>query len=96
MTLGSGIVIRLLTFVLMLGAAFSAQAEDCSDYPGGVIDGLAGTPAPAQLPDGTHPHDVPPTRAAKRLVADVDIGGVRDDARRWQRFCGWHVGWLWR
>ena len=46
---GSRISILLLTFVLLLGAAFSAQAQDCSDYPGGVIDGFAGTPAPAQL-----------------------------------------------
>ncbi len=39
----------LLTFVLLLGTAFSAQAEDCSDYPGGVLDGFAGTIAPSQL-----------------------------------------------
>ena len=45
----SRISILLLTFVLLLGAAFPAQAQDCSDYPGGVIDGFAGTPAPSQL-----------------------------------------------
>jgi uncharacterized repeat protein (TIGR01451 family) len=41
--------ILLLTFVLLLGTAFSAQAQDCSDYPGGVIDGFAGDLAPPQL-----------------------------------------------
>lgn len=46
---GSWFAIRLLAFVLSLGAAFSAQAENCSDYPGGVLDGFAGTPAPTQL-----------------------------------------------
>jgi hypothetical protein len=46
---GSRLGILLPTFVLLLGATFSAQAEDCSDYPGGVIDGSTGTPAPAQL-----------------------------------------------
>jgi uncharacterized repeat protein (TIGR01451 family) len=35
--------------VLLLGAAPSAQAADCSDYPGGIIDGFAGTIAPSQL-----------------------------------------------
>ncbi len=39
----------LLTVVLLLGTASSAQAEDCSDYPGGVLDGFAGTIAPSQL-----------------------------------------------
>jgi uncharacterized repeat protein (TIGR01451 family)/fimbrial isopeptide formation D2 family protein len=43
--------IQLLAFVLLLGAAFGAQAQsvDCSDY-GGVLDGsVAGAPNPSQL-----------------------------------------------
>jgi uncharacterized repeat protein (TIGR01451 family) len=40
---------RLFAFALLLCAAFSAQAQDCSDYPGGVIDGFAGDIAPSQL-----------------------------------------------
>ena len=39
----------LLAFLLLLGAAFGAHAEDCSQYPGGIIDGATGTPAPSQL-----------------------------------------------
>ena len=39
----------LLACVLLLGASFAARAENCSDYPGGIIDGFAGTPAPSQL-----------------------------------------------
>jgi hypothetical protein len=47
---GSRILIQLLAFVLLLlGAAFTAQAENCSDYPGGILDGFAGTIAPSQL-----------------------------------------------
>ena len=46
---GSRIGFLLLSLVLLLGASFPAQAEDCSDYPGGVIDGFAGNPAPSQL-----------------------------------------------
>ena len=46
---GGWIRIQLLTLVLLLGAAFSARAENCSDYPGGVLDGYAGTVAPSQL-----------------------------------------------
>jgi large repetitive protein len=46
---GSGIAIRLLAGLLLLCAAFTVRAENCSDYPGGVLDGYAGTPAPAQL-----------------------------------------------
>ncbi len=34
---------------MLLCAAAAAQAENCSDYPGGVLDGFAGTPAPSQL-----------------------------------------------
>ena len=39
----------LLALVLLFGAAVGARAEDCSDYPGGILDGYAGTPAPSQL-----------------------------------------------
>jgi len=39
----------VLFAVSSLGAASSAQAADCSDYPGGVLDGFAGTIAPSQL-----------------------------------------------
>jgi len=46
---GGGIGILLLTCVLLLCVASSAQAQDCSDYPNGVIDGFAGDTAPAQL-----------------------------------------------
>jgi uncharacterized repeat protein (TIGR01451 family)/fimbrial isopeptide formation D2 family protein len=48
-TSGSWIRAQLLGFVLLLAAAFSAQAENCSDYPNGVLDGAAGTVAPSQL-----------------------------------------------
>jgi len=41
--------IRLLALALLMLAAQTARAEDCSDYPGGLIDGFAGTPAPSQL-----------------------------------------------
>ena len=33
----------------MLGAALPAQADDCSDFPGGVLDGFAGAVAPSQI-----------------------------------------------
>lgn len=39
----------LCALVLLCGAAMGARAENCSDYPGGVLDGYAGTPAPSQL-----------------------------------------------
>ncbi len=45
----SWFAIRLFALLLLLSAAVTAQAEDCSDYPGGVLDGFAGTPAPSQL-----------------------------------------------
>jgi len=41
--------IRLLAVVLLSCAAFPAQAQDCSDYPNGLLDGFAGTIAPSQL-----------------------------------------------
>ncbi|MDH3417083.1 MAG: hypothetical protein OEM64_12305, partial [Gammaproteobacteria bacterium] len=41
--------IRLFSFVLLLCAAFSAQAQDCSDYVNGTLDGFAGDIAPSQL-----------------------------------------------
>ncbi|HWJ05789.1 MAG TPA: hypothetical protein VNS57_08365, partial [Steroidobacteraceae bacterium] len=46
---GGGAWVRLLAFVLLLGGAAVARAEDCSDYPGGVLDGATGTPAPSNL-----------------------------------------------
>jgi hypothetical protein len=47
---GSGIGILLLAVAVWLATASSAQAfPACSDYPGGVIDGFDGTPAPSQL-----------------------------------------------
>jgi uncharacterized repeat protein (TIGR01451 family) len=48
-TSGSRIGYWLLACVLLLGAAFSARADDCSDYPGGLLDGAAGTAYPVQL-----------------------------------------------
>src|SRR5262245_66651790 len=39
----------LLALVLFLGAASPAQADNCSDYPNGVLDRIAGTLAPPQL-----------------------------------------------
>ena len=41
--------VRLLAIVAILGLSFAAQAQDCSDYPNGVIDGDAGDVAPSQL-----------------------------------------------
>lgn len=41
--------LRLLALLLLTFSAFSAQAQDCSDYPNGVIDGFAGDVAPSQL-----------------------------------------------
>jgi uncharacterized repeat protein (TIGR01451 family) len=38
----------LLAAVLLLGAAFTARADDCSDF-GGLLDGAAGTVPPVQL-----------------------------------------------
>jgi hypothetical protein len=46
---GSWIRIQLLAFVLLFGASFAARAENCSDYPGGILDGATGTVAPSQL-----------------------------------------------
>ena len=43
--------------MLLLGAAFAARADDCSAYPGGVLDGFAGTPAPYQHQDRHELHD---------------------------------------
>ena len=48
--MGGGRIARwLFVLVLLLGAASVARAENCSDYPDGIIDGSAGTPAPDQL-----------------------------------------------
>jgi hypothetical protein len=46
---GSRAVIPLLVFALLLGAASSAQAVDCSEFPGGVIDGFTGISPPSQI-----------------------------------------------
>ena len=40
---------RLFTVVMLLCAAFSAQAQDCSDYVNGTLDGFAGDAPPSQL-----------------------------------------------
>ena len=40
---------RVAVFLLLLGSASAASAQDCSDYPNGVIDGFAGDVAPSQL-----------------------------------------------
>jgi uncharacterized repeat protein (TIGR01451 family) len=42
-------VIPLLVFALLLGAASAAQAVDCSEFPGGVIDGFTGISPPSQI-----------------------------------------------
>lgn len=42
-------VIRCLAALFLASAAVSAQAQDCSDYPDGLLDGFAGTVAPSQL-----------------------------------------------
>src|SRR5262245_7822522 len=48
--LGRALRPLLLALVLSLGAASPAQsADNCSDYPNGVLDGFAGTIAPSQL-----------------------------------------------
>jgi uncharacterized repeat protein (TIGR01451 family) len=39
----------LLACVLLLGVAHSARSDDCSDFPGGLLDGAAGTVPPVQL-----------------------------------------------
>jgi uncharacterized repeat protein (TIGR01451 family) len=46
---GSRIGVLLLALALLLGAASSAQAVDCSTYPGGVLDGASGASAPSQI-----------------------------------------------
>ncbi len=46
---GSRIGLLLCTLVLILGAASSAEAADCSDFPNGVLDGFAGDIAPSQI-----------------------------------------------
>jgi len=43
------IVLRLQAALLLLLAATGANAQDCSDYPDGTLDGFAGTVAPSQL-----------------------------------------------
>ena len=43
------VCILLLGLALLLGAVAPAQADDCSSYPNGLLDGATGTPAPSQL-----------------------------------------------
>jgi len=42
-------VVRLLAAVLLLGFSYAAQADNCSDYPNGILDGDTGAVAPSQL-----------------------------------------------
>jgi len=46
---GGGIHVWVLACLLLLAAPFAANAEDCSEYPNGVLDGFAGTIAPSQI-----------------------------------------------
>jgi uncharacterized repeat protein (TIGR01451 family) len=46
---GIRIGLLLCSLVLLLGSASAAQAADCSDYPGGILDGFAGGVAPSQI-----------------------------------------------
>ncbi|MFW2405119.1 MAG: hypothetical protein ACN4GT_10155, partial [Gammaproteobacteria bacterium] len=48
-SLGGGIRTWMLAILLLLAAPFDAQAQDCSDYTNGLLDGFAGTVAPSQL-----------------------------------------------
>jgi uncharacterized repeat protein (TIGR01451 family) len=43
------IFILLASVVLWLGAAAPAQAVDCSEFPGGILDGSTGAIAPSQI-----------------------------------------------
>jgi uncharacterized repeat protein (TIGR01451 family) len=42
-------MLRLCAALFLLTAAAGANAQDCSDYPNGTLDGFAGTVAPSQL-----------------------------------------------
>jgi hypothetical protein len=46
--------LRLFSLVLLLCAAFSAQAQGCSGYINGALDGFAGDVAPSQLQIDRH------------------------------------------
>ena len=46
---GGSVALRLFACLALMLSAHSALAEDCSDYPNGVLDGATGTPAPSQL-----------------------------------------------
>ena len=41
--------VRLLMVLGLLVSSMAAQAQNCSDYPNGVLDGAVGDIAPAQL-----------------------------------------------
>ncbi|MDH4030740.1 MAG: DUF11 domain-containing protein, partial [Chromatiales bacterium] len=43
------VMLRVAAFLLLAFAAQTGWAEDCSQYPNGVIDGATGTPAPDQI-----------------------------------------------
>ena len=47
--IGGRFFARLLAALLLTAAGASANAQDCSDYPNGTLDGFAGTVAPSQL-----------------------------------------------
>lgn len=49
MTGRAGMTLRLCVAFLLILAAQAASAEDCSQYPNGVIDGATGTPPPGQI-----------------------------------------------
>ncbi len=48
------VAFRLFAVLVLLGFAAAAQAESCSDYPGGVLDGFAGGVAPSQIDVDQH------------------------------------------
>jgi hypothetical protein len=49
LTTSNRLGLRLVALALLMLTALSARAQDCSDYPNGIIDGFAGDVAPAQL-----------------------------------------------
>ncbi len=46
---GRWTALQLLGLLLLLSQAQGARAENCSEYPNGVIDGATGTPVPSQI-----------------------------------------------
>ncbi|MDX1482501.1 MAG: hypothetical protein R3315_12535, partial [Woeseiaceae bacterium] len=43
------LVLELAAVAALLGAALPAQAENCSDFPGGILDGATGATPPSQI-----------------------------------------------